>query len=1314
MDLNPDELNHRPAPSLVYMPHPMLAAAGRQIHFDAFQAGESIAGYLRRLEIKIGSQPVTLALNGEYIAREEWELTYPAAGDLLTMRAMVHGGGGSDIGRIVAIIAVMVAAWWLGPYVGGFLTTGSWAAAGSGTFAAFLGTAIVSIGGTLLINALLPPPRPSNIDGRLGSSSPTFALSGGTNRARPFEPMTVVMGKHRVFPDYGAKFYTEFVGDDQYLNQVFHFGLSDALLSDFRIGTTPLESYQGVTLEISGADGALTLFPGNVDSQPGGALTAAASWVARTSAVDATQLAVEIVGNLYKAGNGGIEALSAQIEIQFRKVGTATWNAFALQNVIVGYHASYWSAGYFQSVYQERVGYQTIWRQVAYGSVDPAQHANGDVYSPGAIWRYRNYAEIVRNNIFTGQPSLVEPAPPREIYGEVPTITISSGSTKPIRLTYRRTVERGQYEVRARRITPDTTDSTLISSLAWSQLRSYQPDDTDYTGQLRVALRIKASGQLQGTVDQLSAIASARTNAFFPQNPPTWSNIETSNPAWWFLDAARGRFINGRRVYGAGLPDSRIDLEGIKAFGVWCELKGLTFNFVFDAAISCQEMLEKIAVCGRASLSWATGKLGVVWDAPGLPVTAVFGMSNIRRRTFDVNYVTEKLADEIVVRFINPDLDWSYDTVRAKVPGVVTPVQPVEITIDGITNMDQAGREANLRAAAQFYRRRMITWETDFEGLPAARGDVIALSHDLTRWGYSGRLLGGTSTGVQLDRQVPFTPGKQHYIGIVFPNGFYAVLRVTFQTGPADTLTFLDTWPTVDDEGNTLHTASADPDHPAMDYRYQFDPKSTPGKRAKIVSWQPLSATTIRLVATDEDDAYYLQEGASYEYPTPATAGLLLPVISNVQITEDLLAAGSVFMVRLTLSWEVTGDFGSAKATISIDGAPPIEQVSFQRRIEFQVPDVGHASITLTLFDHRGRWGDLSRYTAEYDILGKSAPPPDVTEFTINNDVLDWKCPPVPDLAGYEIRFHQGINRSIEDATPLHRDVLIGAPYKLVDRPSGQVTLLIRAVDTSGNYSRNAAVIITDLGDPIVANVVEEFDLKVLGWPGTLTNATIDIGANLVADEVTLFYVDNDASAFYGLDSADFYPAALYTQMVYETDQIPFSDAGPGASLTLQQDIAGVNISVEWRRVGPGFFYPDADGEPLYSLDDAAPFYEPAPDYTAWPGFGAASNELYQWRVTIGGGATQGVISGLIATLDMPDVIERLNDIVIAPGGTRLPITKNFRAILNIGLTLQDDGGNATSVYIVDKNPVLGPLIAARDDTQTGTFGLIDAVIQGI
>src|SRR5690606_5744715 len=320
-------------------------------------------------------------------------------------------------------------------------------------------------------------------------------------------------------------------------------------------------------------------------------------------------------------------------------------------------------------------------------------------------------------------------------------IRITGARQEPTRRTVTWSVPKGQYEVRAWKVTGDIKNSRESNETAISQILAYQTDEADYSGQLRLALRIKATSQLNGAVDEFNAIAVARAMVW---TGSAWEWQETRNPAWWFLWFARGKYdpITGNRVYGAGLSDSQIDIEAIKAWAAWCDAKGLTFDYVLDRKMPSAEVLQLIARAGRASPTWQSGKLGAIWDAADLPVVAMFGPFNIKAGSFKIDYISEGTADEIVLNFINPARNWQMDEVRVKVPGATTTNNPLQLDFDGCTNPVMAGREANLLAASQAWHRRRVTWETDIEGWVANRGDVVQISHDLTVWGYSGRLTG--------------------------------------------------------------------------------------------------------------------------------------------------------------------------------------------------------------------------------------------------------------------------------------------------------------------------------------------------------------------------------------------------------------------------------------------------------------------------------------------------------------------------------------------------------------------------------------------
>lgn len=344
---------------------------------------------------------------------------------------------------------------------------------------------------------------------------------------------------------------------------------------------------------------------------------------------------------------------------------------------------------------------------------------------------------------------------------------------------------------------------------------------------------------------------------------------------------------------------------------------------------------------------------------------------------------------------------------------------------------------------------------------------------------------------------------------------------------------------------------------------------------------------------------------------------------------------------------------------------------------------------------------------------GKSAPPPNMENLTIAGSVLSWTIPRrVPDLAGYVLRFHYGNNLDWNSATPMHTGVLTQSPFDLVTRPSGPVTIMGKAIDTSGNVSANSANIVMNLGDARIANVVEQWDFDALGWPyaaGEQSGWTL-VSGNPTAGALDSFYGTDDQS-FYGVDTESFYDASAYSQMVYVTNEIVVSSALAGSVMTLTVQAQGIDLRIEYRLSGPAPFY-GPDGDSFYG-DDAEPLYGPPGAWLPWPGQIIAARDVYQFRVTIGAGTIQGILQSMVLTIDAPDMGEELADVPISAGGTAVPFTKPFSSIKTLQATLQANGSGAVTVE-VDKTIPLAPVIRAFNSSHVAVSGATaDISIQG-
>lgn len=1263
--------------NLIWHPHPISPLVGRTDTICAIRPGATVRDALKASAID-PHQPIMVTLDDRLLTVEEWDTVCPAHHQILNVKATVQGGGGgggSNVLQVVAMVAIVVVAAMLAAPTGGLSLQAAYgltAAQAAGFAAAF------AVAGSMLVNAVfaaqIPSTSMSSQTGQYSQGSPTYSLSGGSNRMRPYESMPVIMGAHRFFPDAGAKPYTEYHGEDQYLYQIFHLGLSNASLSDWKIGTTPLSSYQEYAWYYPDQNGRIGAFPGNVDSIAGAELLNSAGWIYRSTSPNTYRIGIDIEGTLYYANNGGgLDATSVQLRVQYKPSNSSNWIdpstiSISGTGMVAGRYESYqvWVQsgdwGWFEGWQYDEWGNQ-YWGW-GYGWIDTSH------------WETRT----------------------RYVNGSGNVVIVSGASQSPKRATLFIDVPTGTYDVRIIRDTGDSSDARLQNKTNWSTLRSYQADTANYVGQNRLGLTIRASEQLSGVVQQMSVMATA--NARYWNGSWQWG--PTSNPAHWFMDFAIGRYDgSGKLTYGLGMPESQIDLAALNAWANFCAVEGLTFNAVLDDDRTAADMLTAIARCGFGSPTWASGKLGAVWDSRNATPVGAFGMSNIIKGSFEVNYITEQLAEEIIVRFTNPDKYWIQDEVRVTVPGIVNPIRASTVDLYGCTSARMAGKFANYLAAQQKYRKRRIGWDADFEGLTVQRGDVVLLSHDLTQWGYSGRIVEQVGNTLTLDRTVPRN-GSLDYLMIKRPDGTMTTYRVKADSGDQHVIELTST--------PNMHNGRL-----PMDHMWFFSPLATPGKKVKILSIQPVSESRVKIVATDEDPQFYDAWDGSWSEATKKTTLLApsKPVISGLQINERLSLIGTGQIVtRVTFSWQQqTSQLERVELRYRINSGPWLT-ASVRSGQSFDADFDGYGLVEVTALPINGLFFGQA-ISASAQVYGKTLPPEKVQAFTTdpleNRFTLRWNAVEDIDLAGYQIRWINGDSRDWGQAAPIHEGLIVSSPYISVVRPAGYGTLMIKAVDTSGNYSVTPAAIVLDLGDALVDNVILTVDVGAQGFPGTLKNCHVVTG-NVMADEQGTMWNPNDAASMWHLESDAMWRAATYYPMTYNfTVDAPAHSAG--SNLTLPATIAGDSWTIQYRRLGANKMW-SGDPQPMWhSATDT--MWTPPPPLSPWPGSVVAQEDRYEFQIDISFGANRGTISALAASFDVPDISETLPSVAIDIDGTRLPITKDYYEIKAVNLQLLAGTSAAFTAIVSDKDVAIGPLVKCFDISGGPISGVVDAVVQG-
>ncbi len=275
-----------------------------------------------------------ISRNGLTVDQDELHQDYPMAGDVVVICPILHGGsGGKNIMRLVAVVALTAFTYGggaaaLGSSMG--LTTGS---VGMGVF-----TAAVAIGGTMLINAVLPP-TVDDLGVSSDSKAPdyTYGIDGAKNTSQDNIPVPLVYGKHRVAGNIIGN-YTELQGQTQYLHMLINAGEGVAAgidVDSILINDQPMSSLADRP-EINfyhGNDGQSVpegfnrqITPIQVENNP--ELVDPETWTSFTTSVGVEVNAVQVNLNtrIAKLDNQGNElSHSVPIELQIRKHGSSEW-----------------------------------------------------------------------------------------------------------------------------------------------------------------------------------------------------------------------------------------------------------------------------------------------------------------------------------------------------------------------------------------------------------------------------------------------------------------------------------------------------------------------------------------------------------------------------------------------------------------------------------------------------------------------------------------------------------------------------------------------------------------------------------------------------------------------------------------------------------------------------------------------------------------------------------------------------------------------------------------------------------------------------
>ena len=427
------------------------------------------------------------------------------------------------------------------------------------------------------------------------------------------------------------------------------------------------------------------------------------------------------------------------------------------------------------------------------------------------------------------------------------TESTSAATNTAQRRSFKYAVTPGRYEVQVRRLDAKDTSSRAGHELRWGALRSYLDGTPDFGNVTLLAVKMRAT-------DNLSQRSSRMINCIVTRKLPIWDQATgwsaptpTSSIAWAFADACQA-------AYGAKLADARIDLDALHALDqVWTG-RGDEFNGIFDSSMTVWEALIRIARCGRAVPVLQGGVVRMFRDAPQTLPIAMFGPRNIVKGSFKIQYIMpgEETADAVTVAFFNART-WKPDEVTAQLADSAAE-KPAKVTLFGCTDEAQAQREGLYMAADNRYRRKLVSWSTELDGMIPTYGDLVAVTHDMPHWGQGGEVIVWDDQAqiLTLSEPLSWEPNASHYITLRRRDGSLAgpfqVEAVTGNDRQVHLLETLDIVPYTDTSEERTHFA--------------FGAGDTWGAKTRVIAVKP-RGEHVEITAVAENDAVHTADLAA-------------------------------------------------------------------------------------------------------------------------------------------------------------------------------------------------------------------------------------------------------------------------------------------------------------------------------------------------------------------------------------------------------------------------------------------------------------------
>lgn len=511
--------------------------------------------------------------------------------------------------------------------------------------------------------------------------------------------------------------------------------------------------------------------------------------------------------------------------------------------------------------------------------------------------------------------------------------SITRATNQAIRKTYSFSgLASARYDVRVTAVeTPLTNRRCAL--MQWSILSAYI-----YTGafirpnKVLVAMRVKATSQLNGGVPNLTWTQTRRNVWVYDPTAKTYVQKPADNPIWAAYDilhqCRRLKNVNtgAYEFVVEGTPKERFASywqEWVDAAAYADELvttndgsheKRFQFDAIFDTSMKRLEAANKAANVGHAVIIQHGTQFGIAVDKPGV-MRQIFGEGRTLMSSFNGSFSSlDDRARSVEITYNDKDNDYKNTEFFIRSARYAQDVElqdnTAQLTLFGVSRRSQAYREGMYLLATNERQLETVTFSADINAIVCEYGDIIGVSHSVARIGLaSGRIVAVDGNTITLDKDVTLDASESYGVKIQLSANDHIISRdIKAVAGTSNKVTVTTPF----DADNT----------PAVYDTYALGVVDKIVQPFRITKVEKDSDEKVSLTCVQYDEAIYDVDYSRYPVIDYTAQDPLRAPVNLTLVEQAQRNYAGVKIDNIVASWQMPGNsrYESFRVYYSVDG----------------------------------------------------------------------------------------------------------------------------------------------------------------------------------------------------------------------------------------------------------------------------------------------------------------------------------------------------------------------------------------------------------